>query len=147
MEIGKNKIFNDAFAEIGLNNVVLWDVQNIKDEQLIKVKFVSKTSSHRQGLWLRTDKGIVVPEISSEVFPSLTLWEDTAPNEIICKCFSKDGNLNVYNVWDKGKGKQSQLYTSGMLIEEQVDGVLIYKCNDYGLDTDFDDLIFSIEKL
>jgi hypothetical protein len=147
MEIGQKRLFNDAFAEKGLNNVVLWDVQNIKDGQLIRVKFISNSSPHRQGLWLRTDEGIVIPELSDEIFPSITLWEDSAPKEVICKCFSKDGNLSVYNVWDEGNGRQSQLYTSGMLIEEKGDGILIYNCNDYGFETDFTDLIFSIEKL
>jgi hypothetical protein len=147
MEIGKKKIFNKAFAEKGLNNVVLWDVQDIKHEQQIRVKFISKKTSNRQGLWLRTDNGIVIPELSDELFPSITLWEDTAPKEVICKCFSEDGNLSIYNVWDKGNGSQSQGYTSGMLIDEQNDGILIYKCNDYGFKNDFTDLVFSIEKL
>lgn len=147
MEIGQEKIYNEAFAEKGLNNVILWDVQNIKDGQLIRVKFISKSSQHRQGLWLRTDEGIVIPELSVEIFPSVTLWEDTAPKEVICKCFSKNGNLSVYNIWDKGNGSQSQGYTSGMIIDERDDGILIYKCNDYGFETDFTDLVFSIEKL
>jgi hypothetical protein len=147
MEIGKKKIYNEAFAERGLNNVILWDVQSIKDRQLIRVKFISKSSQYRQGLWLRTDEGIVIPYLSDEIFPSITLWEDTAPKEVICKCFSKDGNLSVYNIWDEGNGRQSQMYTSGMLIDEQDDGILIYKCNDNGFETDFTDLVFSIEKL
>jgi hypothetical protein len=146
MEIGKERIINEAFLEKGLDNVILWDVQKIKDCQLIKVKFISKNSSHRQGIWLRTDKGIVIPELSDEKYPSITLWEDTAPQEIICKCYTDDGNLSIYNVYDKGNGRQSQSYTSGMLIEEK-NGVLLYKCNDFGFETDFSDLVFSIEKL
>ncbi|MEC1526231.1 hypothetical protein P9D43_30140 [Neobacillus niacini] len=112
MDIGRKRIYNDAFYEKGLENVVLWDVQNIKNEQLIRVRFISKSSLHRQGLWLRTDEGIVIPELSDEVFPGVSLWEDTAPKEVVCNCFSKDGNLSVYNIWDKGNGRQSQGYTS-----------------------------------
>jgi hypothetical protein len=52
----------------------------------------------------------------------------------------------VYNIWDKGKGRQSQLLTSGMILEEK-DNKIIYYCNDYGFETDFDKLVFSIEKL
>ncbi|ALC88911.1 hypothetical protein AM500_03175 [Bacillus sp. FJAT-18017] len=147
MEIGQKKIFNKAFVEKGMKDVVLWDVLKIKDEELIRVKFISKRSPHRQGLWLRTDKGIVIPELSEEVFPSVTLWEDTAQQEVICKCFSTDGNLSLYNIWDKGNGSKSQGYTSGMLIEEHDNGILVYKCNDYGFETDFTDLVFSVEKL
>jgi hypothetical protein len=97
---------------------------------------------------LRTDEGIIIPELSNEVFPSVTLWEDTAPKEVICKRFSKDGNLSVYNnIWNKGNGRHSQGYTSGMLIENRTMGILIYKCNDYGFEADFTELVFSIEKL
>ncbi len=34
-----------------------------------------------------------------------------------------------------------------MLVDEQDDGIIIYNCNDYGFETDFTDLVFSIEKL
>jgi hypothetical protein len=33
-----------------------------------------------------------------------------------------------------------------MLIDEN-DGILTYRCNDYGFETTFNDLVFSIEKL
>ncbi|RZT21626.1 hypothetical protein [Fictibacillus sp. BK138] len=67
MEIGQERIFNKAFNEKGLENVVLWDVQNIIDGQLVKIKFISKNSPHRQGTWIRTDKGIEISELNSEV--------------------------------------------------------------------------------
>lgn len=49
-------------------------------------------------------------------------------------------------MWDKGKGPDSQSHTSGMLLEEQ-GKLLTYYCNDIGFETNFDKLIFSIEKL
>lgn len=146
MQIGEKRIYNDAFSEKGLNNVILWEVQNIMDEQLIRLKFISKNSSNRQGIWLRTDKGILIPELGDRIFPSLNLWEDTSPKEVICKCFSNEGKLSIYNIWDKGNGSQSQSYTSGMLIDEK-NGVLTYSCNDYGFNSTFSDLVFSLEKL
>jgi len=33
-----------------------------------------------------------------------------------------------------------------MLIEE-LEGTLIYRCNDFGFETDFSDLVFSIDKI
>ncbi|MFD0048927.1 hypothetical protein ACFVHQ_06310 [Actinomycetes bacterium NPDC127524] len=146
MELGKEKIFNEAFSEKGLGNVVLWDVQNIQDEQLVKISFVSKTSPYRQGVWLRTDKGIEIPALKSEVYKSISLWEDTSPEEVIIKCHTSDGKLSVYNIWDEGEGRESQADSSGMLILEK-EGLLVYKCNAYGFETEFNDLIFSIEKL
>ncbi|MEI5908418.1 hypothetical protein WAK64_15315 [Bacillus spongiae] len=92
---------------------------------------------------MRTDEGI---EIEGQMCPSLVLWEDTAPKEVMIKCFTDNGVLSFYNIWDKGTGRQSQLHTSGMLISES-DNRLIYHCNDIGFDTNFDKLVFSIEKL
>lgn len=69
-----------------------------------------------------------------------------APQVVICKCHTSDGYLSIYNIWDKGKGRQSQSYSSGMLLEER-NNIFTYKCNDIGFDTDFNDLVFSIEKL
>ncbi|WP_129691582.1 hypothetical protein [Gottfriedia acidiceleris] len=146
MEIGNERILNNTFAEKGLDNVIIWDVRKINDGQLIKVKFISKGSQHRQGVWLRTNKGIEIPDVSNDVHPSVSIWEDTAPQEVICKCHTNDGNLSIYNIWDDGNGRESQSYSSGMIVEEQ-DGKFIYKCNDYGFETNFDDLVFSIEKL
>ena len=146
MEIGNELILNTAFAERGLNNVVLWDVQNIKDGQSIKITFISTNSQHRQGIWLKTNKGIEIPSLENNVNKSINLWEDTAPKEIILKCHTTDGKLSIYNIWDEGDGKESQAYSSGMLINDK-NGLLVYKCNDYGIDTDFSSLVFSLEKL
>lgn len=140
------RIFNRAFAEKGLHNVIKWDVQNIEDGQEIKINFISKGSPHRQGILLSSDNGILIPSLSNDKYPSISLWEDTAPEELICKCFTSEGYLSIYNIWDKGNGKQSQSYSSGMLLEER-DNILIYKCNDIGFDTDFNDLVLTIEKL
>ena len=38
------------------------------------------------------------------------------------------------------------MYHSGMLVEEK-DGKRTYRCNDYGVETNFDKLVFTIEKL
>jgi hypothetical protein len=146
MKIGQEKIFNKAFNEMGLENVVLWDVQNISDGQLVKIKFISKNSHHRQGIWIRTDKGIEISELNSEVYKSISLWEDTSTEEVIIKCHTNDGKLSIYNIWDEGDGRESQAHSSGMLIIEN-DSLFVYKCNAYGFDTEFNDFVFSLEKL
>jgi len=56
------------------------------------------------------------------------------------------GLLSFYNIWDDGDGRESQAHTSGMIVEQK-NKVLIYHCNDYGFETDFNKLVFSIEKL
>ncbi|XRG77762.1 hypothetical protein V5E38_18325 [Rossellomorea sp. GAMAL-10_SWC] len=146
MDFGIERIYSKSFSEKGMSNVIKWEVQPIKDQQLIKIKFISKGSFHRQGIWLRTDMGIEIPALSEEIYLSINLWEDTSPKDIICKCHSKNGYLSFYNIWDKGNGRQSQSYSSGMIVDEQ-EGKIIYKCNDLGFETNFDDLVFLIEKL
>ena len=140
-QIGKEKITNKAFE--GRNDVIKWDVQKICNGQNIKVTFVSKNSPKKQGIRLATDKGI---EVNGQIFQSIQLWDDTAPKEVCCKCYTEDGCLSIYNMWDKGKGPESQSHSSGMLITE-TDNIITYKCNDIGFETNFDKLIFTIEKL
>lgn len=141
VQIGKVRVMNQAFE--GRTDVIKWDIQKITNGQILKITFVSKNSPKRQGVRIATDKGI---EVNGEVFPSIQLWEDTAPKEVVCKCYTEDGFLSIYNMWDKGKGPESQSHSSGMLIKE--DGnILVYQCNDIGFETNFDKLVFTIEKL
>lgn len=142
-QVGKERIYNQSFPN--RNDVILWDVQKISNEQLLKVTFVSTNPPRRQGIRLATDKGI---EVNGQISPAIRLWEDTAPKEILCKCYTNDGLLSIYNIWDEqnnGFGS-SQADSSGMLLEEK-GNILIYRCNDYGFKTNFDSLVFSIEKL
>ena len=144
MEYGEKRIYNDEFE--GRDNVIMWDVLKIENEQTIKITFMSKHSKNRQGIRLGIDTGEGYVEVNEVKSKSIELWEDNAPREFLCKCVSSEGLLSVYNLWDKGKGRQSQLLTSGMIVEQK-DNILIYHCNDYGYETNFDKLVFSIEKL
>lgn len=141
IDIGLKRLYSKAFE--GKNDIVMWEVQQISNEQLIKVKFIETNSTNKQGIWIATDKGI---EINGNLYSQINLWEDTAPKEVILKCYTDVGLLSIYNIWDDGRGRNSQSYTSGMIIKEE-DNVLYYHCNDYGFETDFNKLIFSIEKL
>ncbi len=123
-----------------------WDVQEIRNNQLIKINFKRKEYNGRQGIRLQTDKGIIVPDLGEKVFKSIILWVDTSPEEVICKCLTSDGNLSLYNVWDEGCGQESQLDASGMLVKK-IGDKLEYKCNNYDLTGSFSDLSFSLEKV
>lgn len=143
IDVGKERVYNTIFIEKDIKNIILWEVLDVENSQSIRVKFISCNSEFRQGIWIATDKGI---EINGIIYPQVNLWQDTAPKEIILKCHTKVGLLSFYNIWDDGDGRESQAHTSGMIVE-QIDNVLIYHCNDYGIDTNFDKLVFSIEKL
>jgi hypothetical protein len=136
-------VINDAFRQAGRDDVVKWEVLRIKNGDRLRMKFEAKNSKWRQGVWLKTDKGI---EVSDHQFGSVELWTDTAPDEVEIKFRTADGLLHLYNIWDKGGGRESQSYTSGMLVEEIPNGRR-YRCNDIGFATQFDKLIFTVEFL
>ena len=124
--------------------MVKWDVLHIQNGQHIRVVFESISSEWRQGVWLKCDKGIIINSIHHD---SLDLWFDTSPKEIECECITEDGLLHIYNIWDSGRGyrRESQALSSGMLVEEVQNGWR-YCCNDLGFQTNFDKLVFRIEK-
>jgi len=146
MNIGKQRIFSPFFVEKGMPDVLLWEVQEIQNNQLIKIKFKRKEYDGRQGIRIQTDKGILIPKLGEKIYRGIVLWVDTSPEEVICKCLTNDGKLSLYNVWDEGHGQESQLNTSGMKVK-QVENTLQYKCNNYDLTGSFNDLSFSLEKL
>lgn len=141
MKIGGKRIYNNSFE--GINNVVLWDVFPITNAETILVTFESKNSEWSQGVWLMCDKGI---EMEGFTGKSAMLWYETSPKQVRVKCYSENGWLNVYNMWDRGNGPNSQSHTSGMLIKEIPHGRR-YHCNDIGFQSDFDKLVFKIERL
>jgi hypothetical protein len=142
LDIGKERICNAEFAKRGLESVVKWDILPVLNDEIIRVVFEEINSVWRQGMWLRTDRGL---EVNAEVCPSIVLWYDTSPKEVFCRCLTSDGCLSVYNIWDKGDGRNSQALSSGMLTEELPNGRR-YRCNDIGFDTRFDKLVVRIER-
>lgn len=138
------RIYSKVFKDTGRDDVVKWDVLPVQNGEIIKVIFESISSNWRQGIWLQTDKGIGV---NGELCESVTLWADTAQEEVLCQCFTDNGLLNVYNIWDSGRGLgiESQAWSSGMLVDELPNG-RHYSCNDIGFETNFNKLLFRIEK-
>lgn len=133
-------IVNKAFLERGDASVVKWDVIPIADGQAIEIVFESKSSAWREGVWLGTDSGI---EVNNQIAPSIDLWYDTAPKRVVVTCRTKDGRLHLYNIWDRGQGRNSQALTSGMRVEV-AGSHRRYFCNDVGFDTMFNKLVFSV---
>lgn len=143
IDVGKERVYNKAFMKRCIENIVLWEVLQISNGQSIKLTFISCKSEFRQGVWIATDKGI---DINGTIYLQVNLWQDTSPKEVILKCHTDVGLLSFYNIWDDGNGRESQAYTSGMKVEQKKN-ILVYHCNNYGFETYFDDLVFSIEKL
>jgi hypothetical protein len=139
---GKRRIYNTSgFAD--RNDVILWDIMNVRDGERLKLIFESQNAEHEQGVRLACDGGVTVNNATGK---GVRLWYDHAPRVVEFVCHTADGFLSLYNIWDQGRGPQSQLHTSGMLVEELPNGRR-YRCNDFGFDTDFDKLVFRIERI
>lgn len=132
----KSKFFSDN----GNPDVIKWDVLSVHNNERMSIVFESVSSPFRQGIFLMSDGGI---EIEGKVYPQVTLWADTAPKHVVFTCHAKDGRLHLYNVWDEGRGRESQAWKSGMQIEAIDDGFR-YRCTDAGPEVDFNTLLFRL---
>jgi hypothetical protein len=134
-------ILSKAFLETGRDDVIKWEVFPLDERCELVLVFEDWKRTSRHGVRLAVDGALIV---NGQAAPSVELWSDTAPNEIKIEVCDSKGVLSVYNLWDSGSGRQSQSYTSGMLVEQLPMGRR-YRCNDIGLVTSFDDLVFGIE--
>ena len=144
-KIGRKRLYNTR--DFSREDVVRWDVLNIKPEQEINLEFISTNSKLRQGVRMAVDAGEGYLEVNGIKAKGMQLWKYNSPKVVKIKCVSDTGLLSVYNIFEDEDGStNSQMYKSGMLIEEQ-GNKLIYRCNDYGDEGDFDSLVFQIELL
>ncbi len=141
MNFGGRQVRNPNFKK---EIVILWDIFPVQDGETVLITFESAKSSWRQGIWLMCDQGI---EINGQYGKSVVLWYENSKRQIQVICHTLDGFLNIYNVWDRGLGQNSQGASSGMLVEELTGNGRRYKCNDVGFEANFDKLIFRIEHL
>ena len=143
--IGRERLYNTE--DFNRDDVVLWDVLNVKPEQEIYLKFISTNSKHRQGVRIAVDVGEGYLEVNGVRAKGMQLWEYNAPKVVKIKCVTDSGLLSVYNIFEDDDGSaMSQMYKCGMLIEEQ-GNKRIYRCSEYSDEGDFDRLVFQIELL
>jgi hypothetical protein len=138
---GRKRLYNHAFK--GRDDIVLWDILPVRNGERLKLIFESKNSAWEQGVRLATDLGITGDDWAGK---GVRLWYDHSPREIVFTCHTEGGFLSIYNTWDRGRGPESQKHSSGMLVEDLPHGRR-YRCNDIGFDTEFDKLVFRIERL
>jgi hypothetical protein len=142
-DLPNKRVFSNAFKEKGRTDVVKIEVFPVRNGDQLILTFESKESPCRQGVWLKSDGSLTVNKMQS---PSLQIWEDTAPRQVLLNCHTTDGRIHLYNIWDRGGGYESQTWTSGMLVEEIANGRR-YRCNDIGLETNFNKLVFRLERV
>ena len=133
--------------------VVRIDKFPIKDGDILIASIEKTNSDCRQGFYIditgycemngkthKTGKGVM-----------MLFWEDTAPKQIQLKIFTKKDFVWVQNIWETKdhRGTKSIDYGhfgSAMIVEEIENGRR-YRCNDWHPDENFDDIIFTVQKL
>jgi len=144
-KIGRNRLYSVDFQD--RDDVVLWDVLEIEKEQLLKVVFISKKSTHSQGVRLAIDAGVGILEVNGIKSKEIHLWFETAPKEIMVRCKSEEGLISVYNIFQQRHFPESQMFGSGMLVEQDGNKTT-YRCNDVTVENvNFDSVVFSIENM
>lgn len=146
--LGRERLYSKQFE--GRNDVVLWDVLKIKQEQELELEIISTNSKYVQGIRLAVDAGNGCIEVDGLSGKGIFLWEDSIPPKLHVKCKSEEGVLSVYNAFRREKerptSRVSQVDSCGMLVEQN-GNTITYRCNDSGFITDFDKLVFSITLL
>ncbi|OUS01145.1 hypothetical protein A9Q81_09810 [Gammaproteobacteria bacterium 42_54_T18] len=94
MKMIDDAVENSFFAGKYDVPVIKWDVVDVGAGAIISVRFISKKSEYRQGIRMQTD-GVIV--VNGDQFPSIELWEDTAPERFDIRVESLDGKLHIYN--------------------------------------------------
>ena len=139
-QLPSEPILSKAFLEKGIDDIVLWDVIKLKRENKIQIKFQSENSEWDQGVLLMSNLGF---KVNCELHANpIEIWFNDK-NKFELTCYSDNGLLHVYNIWNRGKRRESQSWTSGMRISQR-GNIRLYRCNDIGYSEKFDNIIFSV---
>jgi len=126
--------------------ISMWDRFPILQNNVkAKYKIISTDSEWRQGFAIRTNGSVIFNDVQQKkkkdwiaIWEDIALWED----EFVVK--SKNGLLDVKNIWDIGNGVVESWTNGGAMYYEEIPNGRRYYCNDGHFDDDFNDIIFEI---
>ncbi len=78
---------------------------------------------------------------------NMIFWEDTSPKQTELRIFTKKGFVWIKNIWDTGNGTVESWHGGAAMIVEEIENGRRYRCNDGHPDEDFDDIIFTIQRV
>jgi len=124
---------------------------SVDNNDTFLVRFEKFGSQWKQGVvisWSRKkSKSLVIVDGKSFKLP-LAFWQDTTPSEFCFSIQSKGPEeLGVCNVWDDGSGIPRAWKGGAAMKIEKIENGSRYRCNDGQNNDDFDDIIFTIQKL
>jgi len=124
--------------------VLMIEALPVSAGDVARLRFERQTQARPQGVWLGTVGNLRVLDREGSQFE---LWYAPDAPIIHIEVVETDGLLRFYNIFEHPPGsglERSQMNGSGMLPDVVQDGWIRYSCNDFGLDTEFDKLVFSI---
>ena len=92
---------------------------------------------------MKTDDHLFV---NGQKCTSFVLWQGSGSDVVAIERNTNDICLHLHNIWDKGVVKKSQASSSRMLVEKTHNGFR-YSCNNIGIKTKFDKLVFKIDRI
>jgi hypothetical protein len=116
-----------------------WDVIELAPNSELTITF-KQVLERRQGIWMATKGGFVS---GGNFYEQVNIWADAVPPEVRLTCRAEDGLLQLYNIWDPGSGRRSQMLKTGM-IKTAIPGGFRYGCNDTGPDINFERFVFEL---
>ncbi|HSX04625.1 MAG TPA: hypothetical protein VLG76_07855 [Rhabdochlamydiaceae bacterium] len=162
------KLFTASKAQpTGFNGktIFLADKFPVENGDILVASIEKSNSDCRQGFSIDITGHC---EMNGELFKQgkgirMVFWADTAPEQIKLKIFTKQDFVRVYNVWEQtnyclvrdaegnpiersSKSVESG-YNGAAMIVEEIENGRRYSCNDGTPDENFDDIVFTIQKL
>ncbi len=136
--------------------LVLADKFPIENGQTIKISIESTNSEYIQGLSVDITGSC---EVGGKLWKKgkgvkMIFWEDAQlidPKNIQITIFSKQGYVWIQNIWETVNHLGNKSIDSGhngaAMIVEEIENGRRYRCNDGHPDDNFDDIIFSIQRI
>lgn len=123
----------------------------INDMILIKIELAD--SDRRQGLSIDISGSC---EFEGTLYQQgkgirMFFWEDTAPKNIKLQLCTKKDFVWVENIWEsidhRGVNYVDYGHNGAAMIVEEIENGRRYRCNDGHPDDDFDDIVFTVQRI
>lgn len=138
-------------SELGLENIIKWEVLPLKKGERLSIKFLSTDSPYLQGVRVAVDSSEELLDFNGALKREYWFWENEYRDKPIELRALSDCYVSLYNVCYRQKDKtrpgivRSLGDYSGMLLDVIGDNTFVYHCNDLIKNTEFKSLVFEVK--
>ena len=150
------KLFMEAKStsiEWNGKTIILSDKFPVSNGDILLISIEKTNSNRRQGLCVDITGSCELNGNLHKIGKGVQMlfWEDTAPKQFELKVITKNDFVWVNNIWESTSylGTKSVDYghNGAAMIVEEIENGRRYYCNDGFADEDFDEIIFTIQKV